>query len=88
MYSTEHLVLAFAVGLITGVTSTILLNRKGTTMETNVSILIMSIWLAMHIWGFMFDIQVPWLLDFAGFGAAGNFVGISLADVRKFILKR
>ena len=42
----------------------------------------MSIWLVLHTYGFFFDKEVPWVFDFAGFGAAGNFIGVSISDLK------
>lgn len=82
VYSAEHLALAFATGLVLGVISTIFFTRKELTLEAIVSLLIMAIWLGMHMYGFFFDKGVPWVFDFAGFGAAGNFIGVSIQDLK------
>ena len=81
MYTTEHMVMAFLVGLVLGVASTTIFTRRELTIETVFSILIIAIWLSMHTYGFFFDKDVSWLMDFAGFGAAGNFIGVRLTDV-------
>lgn len=77
----EHIIATFIMGVVTGVLSTLLLTRRELTLETIVSLLIVSIWLAMHTSEFFFEHEVSWLMDFAGFGAAGNFIGIKLSDV-------
>lgn len=82
VYSAEHLALAFATGLVLGVISTIFFTRRELTLEAIVSLLIMGIWLGMHMYGFFFDKGVPWVFDFAGFGAAGNFIGVSIQDLK------
>ena len=82
-YTIEHLVMVFILGIMTGVVSTLFFTRRGLNVESTVSLLIMSIWLSMHVWAFFFDGEVSWLMDFAGFGAAGNFIGISIKDVKE-----
>lgn len=82
VYSAEHLALAFATGLVLGIISTIFFTRKELTLEAIVSLLIVGIWLGMHMYGFFFDKGVPWVFDFAGFGAAGNFIGVNIQDLR------
>lgn len=81
-YTVEHLVAVFLFGLLTGVVSTVFFTKRGLTLEAVVSLLIMSIWLTMHTYGFFFGKEVPWVFDFAGFGAAGNFIGVTLSDLK------
>jgi len=81
-YTIEYLVVAFSAGLIFGVLSTIFFTKKELTLEAIVSLLIMGLWLGMHSYGFVFDKNVPWVFDFAGFGAAGNFIGVSIQDLK------
>ena len=82
IYTIEHIVITFIAGLVSGVISTLLCSRKELTIESIISLLIMAIWLTMHSYSFFFDAEVSWLFDFAGFGAAGNFIGIKLSDVK------
>lgn len=82
VYTVEHLVAIFIFGLLTGVVSTVFFTKKELTLEAIISLLIMSIWLALHVYGFFFDKEVPWVLDFAGFGAAGNFIGVTISDLK------
>lgn len=81
-YTAEHLVAVFIFGLLTGVISTVFFTKRELTLEAIISLLIMSIWLVLHTYGFFFDKPVPWVFDFAGFGAAGNFIGVSLSDLK------
>jgi len=81
VFTIEHLILTFVLGVITGVFSTLCFSRREVTTESTISLLIVSIWLAMHTYSFFFGNEVSWLMDFAGFGAAGNFIGIKLSDV-------
>ena len=80
-------ILIFAIGYIAGVFSTLLFNKQGLNIEKTVSFLIVSSWLAMHVYGFLFDKEVPFLLDFTGFGAAGNLIGIKFADFTDYVVK-
>ena len=83
-YSFNHLALAFMVGFLVGNVSSYVLRRQGVTIESSVSLVILSVWLSMHMYGFLFSVNVPWLMDFAGFGAAGNFIGLKVADLKFF----
>lgn len=83
----DHYIFVFIAGYILGVVSTIVFNRKGVTVESTVALLIISIWLALHSYGFFFDKPVSLLMDFAGFGAAGNFIGIKFTDFTNYVVK-
>lgn len=80
-YSIEHIVATFIAGVLVGVVSTLILSRRNLTTEMHVALLIMSVWLAMHTYGFFFGNQVDWIFNIAGFGAAGTFVGVNLRSV-------
>ena len=73
-------------GYILGVISTIYFNRRGLNVESVVALLIISIWLSLHVYGFFFDKPVSLLMDFAGFGAAGNFIGIKITDFSQYVV--
>ena len=77
-YTIEHLVASFFAGLIVGVVSTVFFSRKDLTLEMTVALLIMSVWMGMHVYGFFFATEVDWFFNIAGFGAVGTFVGINL----------
>lgn len=82
-FTPEHMAAAFVFGYVTGAVSVMLLTRRGLTLESTVSLVIMALWIGMHSYGFFFEKDVPWLFDFAGFGATGNFIGVKLSDIRK-----
>jgi hypothetical protein len=81
MYTIEHLVATFFVGLIIGVVSTVFFTQRSLTLEKHVAFLIMSIWLSMHVYSFFFGNEVDWIFNLVGFGAVGTFVGINLRSV-------
>lgn len=80
-YSVEHIVATFVAGLIIGVVSTLIMTRKGLTTEMHVALLIMTVWMGMHTYGFFFGNEVDWFFNIAGFGAVGTFVGVNLRSV-------
>lgn len=86
MYSVEYLILTAIVGYILGVVSTLFFTKKELTIEIQVSLLIMALWASLSTYGFIFEQDVPWLLDFAGFGATGNFIGIKIADLKEYLV--
>lgn len=81
MYTVEHIVATFAAGLILGVMSTIFFTRKELTVEMIVAILIITLWLGMHVYGFFFNQTVDWVFNVVGFGAVGTFVGVNVRQV-------
>jgi hypothetical protein len=83
----EQYIFIFVIGYVLGVISTIFFNRRGLTVESTVALLIISIWITLHTYGFFFDKPVSLLMDFAGFGAAGNFIGIKISDFSDYVVK-
>lgn len=81
MYTIEHLVATFFAGLILGVISTIFFTRKELTIEMNLALLIITIWLSMHVYGFFFAVPVDWVFNVVGFGAVGTFVGVNVREI-------
>jgi len=82
----DQYIFIFIIGYVLGVISTLIFSRKGLTMESTVALLIISVWVTMHTYGFFFDKSVSLLMDFAGFGAAGNFIGIKVSDFSKYAI--
>ena len=83
----DQFIFVFITGYVLGVISTLIFNRRGITLESTVSLLIISIWLSLHTYGFFFDKEVPLLMDFAGFGAAGNFIGVKVSDLTNYVAR-
>lgn len=83
----EYYIFIFIVGYIFGVISTLLFNRRKVNVESTVSLLIIAIWLCMHTYGFFFDKSVSLLVDFTGFGAAGNFIGIKASNLIDYVAR-
>jgi hypothetical protein len=83
----DQYIFVFITGYVLGVVSTLFFKRKGLNVESSVALLIITIWLGQHSYGFLFDKEVSLLMDFAGFGAAGNFVGIKFQDLTSYVVK-
>lgn len=86
-YTLEHIIIVFLVGVAWGVISTLILWRRGLTIEKNVSLLLIFIWVVMEICSFLLpQLEVPMLFRFLGFGAAGNFIGLNFMMVKDQIV--
>ena len=83
----EQYIFIFILGYVAGVISTLFFGKKGINIESTVSLLIISIWLILHSYGFFFDKPVSLLMDFAGFGATGNFIGIKFSNFTDYVVK-
>jgi hypothetical protein len=81
MYTIEHIVATFFLGLVVGVISTLVFSRNGLTLEKWVAIIIMAVWLCMHVYSFLFGNEVDWIFNLVGFGAVGTFVGVNVRNL-------
>lgn len=82
IYSLEHIVATFLAGIIVGFVSSLVFGKRELSLEMHVALLIMAIWLAMHVYGFFFAVDIDWIFNIVGFGAVGTFVGINIREVK------
>lgn len=84
IYSIEHIVATLLTGIVLGFCSALLLSKQKLSVEMNVALLLIVVWLCIHIYGFFFSREVDWIFNLVGFGAVGTFVGINIREVTGF----
>lgn len=73
--------LGIMLGSITGFLVSMFASKKELTLQKKVGLFMFWVWIFFHITAFFMEKDVPWLLDFVGFGATGSLVGISTANL-------
>ena len=80
MYSLETLIVAGAIGWITGAVSIMFLTRQGVTLEKRVSMIVLGAWLCLAIIAYLQNRELSIFFNAVGSTAFCNLIGVSLAD--------
>lgn len=73
------ILLGYTIGIITG----LVLNKQNFTTEKIGSLLIAMVWLMFHIYWFMYDKEVAFIMDLIGAGATWNVAWLNVVNLVK-----
>jgi hypothetical protein len=83
---TTSLIIGFFLGFISGVFVAIYaLKKHNVHCDKLFASLLSLMWMGMHGYGFLFNIDVPYIFDIAGVAATGHIIGIDIiSSLSKF----
>ncbi len=81
---------SFILGFVFGIVSTLLFRKENLTTEKTISLLLFALWLSGHVYGFVYDKEIPYIFDALGAGATGALMGANWTDLfdRIFNIKK
>lgn len=77
----QQITLYISIGYFLGLMTWLIINKKNISIEKVVSLIVTTVWILLHVFGFILDKNVPFIFDAIGAGAVGSLAGLNVVSL-------